>query len=86
MVSETDHLKVTFVSHKAGLTDHACPNKRISNCMVDHQVHGALTQTKLFKINNVYNGILCHTNSFHATVSQVIDSDVEIHPVCISLC
>ena len=54
--------------------------------MVDHEVHGALTTTKLFNVNNVCNGILCHSNSFHATVSQVMDSDVEIHPVCISLC
>ena len=86
MVSETDHPKVTFVSHKAGLTDHACPNKHISNCMVDHQVHGALTKTKLFNVNNVCNGIVCHSNSLHAAVSEVMDSDVEIHPVCISLC
>ena len=86
MVSKTDHPKVTFVSHKAGLTDHACPNKHISNCMVDHQVHDALTKTKLFNVKNVCNGIVCHRNSLHAAVSQVMDSDVEIHPVCISLC
>ena len=86
MVSKTDHPKVTFVSHKAGLTDHACPNKHISNCMVDHQIHGALTKTKLFNVNNVCNGIVCHSNSLHAAVSQIMDSDVEIHPVCISLC
>lgn len=86
MISKTDHPKVIFVSHKAGLTDHACPNKHISNCMVDYQVHGALTTTKLSNVNNVCNGILCHSNSFHATVSQVMDSHVQVHPVCISLC
>ena len=86
MVSKTDHPKVTVVSHKAGLTDHACPSKHISNCMVDHQVHDALTKTKLFNVKNVCNGIVCHSNSLHADVSQVMDSDVEIHPVCILLC
>ena len=62
--SPDPEVHVLSVSHKAGLTDHACPNKHISNCKVDHQVHGALTKTKLFIVNNECSGILCHSNSF----------------------
>ena len=66
MVAPSPELEahVFSVSHKAGLTEHACPNKHISNCKVDHEVHGALTKYKLFNVNNECSGILCHSNSF----------------------
>ena len=33
------------------------PNKHISNCLVDHQVHASLTKTALFQENNDSEGI-----------------------------
>ena len=35
-------------SQQPKLNDYAGPNKHISNCLVDHQVHAALAKTALF--------------------------------------
>ena len=38
--------------------EHDGPNKHISNCLVDHQVHASLAKSALFQVNNDSEGNL----------------------------
>ena len=58
-----DRPKVTHDSQKTTQNEDAGPNKHISNCLVDHQVHAALAKTAIFQVNNDCKAIQHHHSS-----------------------